>query len=340
MKKIGIIFLVLVVLLALAFGGGYYYYNSSLKPVDIANIEEETVLIEEGSSGNSIAKTLKDNDLIKDENIFKLYIRLNNINNLKAGEYRLSKNMSVSEIISELEKGGKNINVSSFTIPEGFELKQIAEKLENEGFVDRDIFLEKTSNKNNYDGEFEFLKKLNDGQSLEGYLFASTYEVENGSSEDEIIKIMLNKFDEIYNENILPLENNTELNFNEIVTLASIIEREAVLNEERDIIAGIFYNRLKENMMLQSCATVQYILGERKEVLSNADTQIPSEYNTYINTGLPPTPISSMSVESLIAAVNPVETDYLYFRSKEDGTGGHIFSKTYEEHLQSDPSKN
>lgn len=339
MKKAGKIILVLVILLIIGIAISYYYYNSSLKAVDIENSEEKIIDIEEGSSGNKISKILKENELIKNENVFKLYLRINKINDLKAGQYTLNQSMSLIDIVKELEKGGKNIHVKKFTIPEGYELKQIAEKLEDEGLVDKEKFLEKTSNKDNYIEDYEFLTRLEEGQSLEGYLFPSTYEVSEDADEDEIIKAMLSEFEEIYNDNIKEFEADVDLNFNEIVTLASIVERESRREDERALISGVFHNRLKTDMMLQSCATVQYILGERKEVLSNEDTRIPSEYNTYINTGLPPTPISSVSKESLLAAVKPEESEYLYFRSKEDGSGGHVFSKTYEEHLEADPNK-
>ncbi len=129
------------------------------------------------------------------------------------------------------------------------------------------------------------------------------------------------------------------MSLNEVVTLASIIEREAKRDDERDLISGVFHNRLRINMPLQSCATVQYILGERKEVLTNEDTKIDSIYNTYIHTGLPPTPIASPGEKSLIAAINPADVEYLFFRAKEDGSGGHTFSVTYEEHLRADPKK-
>ena len=132
---------------------------------------------------------------------------------------------------------------------------------------------------------------------------------------------------------------NVDLSLNEVVTLASIIEREGKREDERELISAVFHNRLEQGMLLQSCATVQYVLGERKEVLTNKDIQIESEYNTYIHQGLPPTPIASPGESSLIAAVKPAEEDYLYFRTKEDGTGAHTFSKTYKEHLNANPNK-
>lgn len=334
-KYLSIIILALVIIVA----GSYLYYNSSLKPIDVSSKDEVVLNIEEGTSGNRIGSMLKEHGLIKNEKIFKLYLKLNKVNDLKSGEYRFNRSMDTAELVSKLRDGGKNTNISSFTIPEGYELKQIAKKLDDENLVDEEIFLEKVSDKKNYEDKFEFLKRLDDGQSLEGYLFPSTYEVAKGANEDEVIETMLREFVEVYKDNIEKYETNTDLEFNEIVTLASIIERESKRDDEREMISAVFQNRLKEDMRLQSCATVQYILGERKEVLSNADTKIESEFNTYLYSGLPPTPISSVGKESLLAAVKPADVDYLYFRTKDDGTGGHTFSRTYEEHLKAKPNK-
>ncbi len=180
--------------------------------------------------------------------------------------------------------------------------------------------------------EYEFLKdpKI---ITLEGFLFPDTYYISEDLNEEEIIKIFLDRFNQIYIENDISehiLEKNISLN--DFITMASIVEREAVKPEERAIISGIFYNRLGIDMPLQSCATVQYILKERKPILSIADTKINSPYNTYINKGLPPTPIASPGLDAILATLNPNKTDYIYFVAK--GDGGHEFSKTYEEHLR------
>jgi len=319
---------IILILLIISFS---VYYNKSILPVNSESPEEVSVEIPQGSSSSQIASILKDNNLIRSELVFRLVLKKNNSENLlKAGYYNLNTGMDVNEIIAELIKGGKNKNVVRFTIPEGYELKMIAEKLSEEGLVNKDRFLELTSDKKYFEDKFPFLAELKDGQSLEGYLFPSTYEVYVGASEEEIIEKMLSQFQKVYEEKVKEQINNVDLSFNEIVTLASIIEREAKLDEERGLISAVFYNRLKIGMPLQSCATVQYILGERKEVLTEADTRIESEYNTYLHKGLPPGPIASPGEKSLIAAVKPENVDYLYFRTKEDGTGGHTFSRTYE----------
>lgn len=147
---------------------------------------------------------------------------------------------------------------------------------------------------------------------------------------------MLNEFQKIYEKDIADKLDEIDLSLNEVITLASIVEREGKVDSERPIMSAVFHNRIDQNMYLQSCATVQYILGERKEVLTNADTRIPSPYNTYINEGLPPGPIASPGEASLVAAVNPADVDYLFFvLTGSDGT--HTFTKTYQEHLNAKP---
>ncbi|NLY78182.1 MAG: endolytic transglycosylase MltG [Tissierellia bacterium] len=330
----------ILVILAVCVAVALAYYNKSISPVNAENPEEVTFEIPEGSNSLQIASILKDNNLIRSEFVFRLVLKKNDAeSSLKAGTYNLNTGMDMDEIIAHLTKGGKNNNVVRFTIPEGYEVKMIAEKLSNEGIVDKDRFLKLASDKKYFEDKFTFLSDLEEGQSLEGYLFPSTYEIFVGASEEEIIEKMLSQFERVFEEKIRDSMDNVELSFNEVVTLASIIEREAKRDDERTLISAVFHNRLKIGMPLQSCATVQYILGERKERLTEADTRIESVYNTYINNGLPPSPIASPGEKSLLAAVNPEDVEYLYFRSKEDGTGAHTFSKTYEEHLKADPNK-
>lgn len=339
-KKIKFILVSIIIFIAVFITAFIGYYNKSISPVNDKNPQEISIEIPEGSSSTQIASILKEKNLIKSELVFKIVLKKNNVeNSLKAGYYELNTGMDMDEIITELVKGGENRNVVRFTIPEGYELRMIAEKLSNEGLVDKERFLELTSDKKYFEDKFPFLSELNEGQSLEGYLFPSTYEIYTNASEEEIIEKMLFQFQQVFDKKIKNQMNNVNLSFNDVVTLASIIEREAKVDDERSLISAVFHNRLKIGMPLQSCATVQYILGTRKERLSEEDTRIESVYNTYINKGLPPGPIASPGEKSLIAAVNPENVDYLYFRSKEDGTGRHTFSRTYDEHLRADPNK-
>lgn len=324
--------LVVVSIIIIGFLFARSYYKKALRPMDEKATSQIDVIIPPSSGVDYISNTLYDEGLIKNTLIFKFRIKSRGVaSKLKAGEYTLSTDMDLDTIIDNIVKGSQKYDTARFTIPEGYEIREIADKLEKEDLIDKKIFLELVSNKGNFEDEFQFLKKLNKGQNLEGFLFPSTYEIYTGTSEKEIIEKMLSQFEKIYNSEIKEKSKNIDLNLNQIVTLASIIEREGKLDSERPIMSAVFHNRLKDGMLLQSCATVQYILGERKPVLSTEDTKIDSPFNTYKNTGLPPSPISSPGKISLVAAVNPENVDYKYFvLTGRDGS--HTFSVTLDEH--------
>lgn len=330
-KKFRILFIFIVLLVVVT--ASKFYVDNLREPVNRANPTKKSITIPNGSSSENISMILKKNNLIKNELTFKVYSRIQNKSSkFKAGMYELDTSMSQDKIMDELIKGGKLKTTVKFTIPEGFELKQIADKLASIDLINRDEFMSLTSNTDNFDKEYVFLQQLPEGSTLEGYLYPSTYEVFEDATEEDIIKKMLNTFKEKYTDELKEKGNKLGMNTHEIVTLASIIEREAVLEQERPIMSGVFHNRLNVAMPLQSCATIQYALGERKPVLSNADVRIESNYNTYINAGLPPAPISSPRIESIQAAVEPADVDYLFFvRTGDDGS--HTFSKSYNQHL-------
>lgn len=338
MKKISKLIISLVIVGGL---GLVAFYKSSLGPVNSKDTSEVLVEIKESSSAKSIGQVLKDKGLIKSKTVFLYELKKNQkASQLRAGSFKMNKSMDLYEITDELTKGGLKRPSEKFTIPEGYELVQVAQRLEEMGLVNGEEFLNLSRDKSNFEDEYEFLKDLEEGQSLEGYLFPSTYEVYSDAGPYEIITKMLDEFNKVYKEDIvdrLP-EKRLGLNLNEIITLASIIEREAKVEKERPIMAGVFYNRLEEKMNLQSCATIQYILGERKTVLSIKETRTPSAYNTYINPGLPPGPIASPGRDAILAALEPEEVDYRFFRLTGDD-GSHTFTRTYEEHQKADPRK-
>lgn len=330
-KKGKKLFLVLIIAILI---GGFLYIEDVKKATSQDNAINKSIDIASGSSIGDISRILKQNDLIKNELVFKVYSKLSKKGSqYKAGMYELNTGMDQDDIMNELVKGGKFKTSVSFTIPEGFELKQIADRLESVGLIDKEEFLELTSNSDNFKDEYNFLKDLPSDSTLEGYLYPNTYEVFEDASEEDIIKKMLDSFKTVYTSEIETKGKDLGMDTNQIITLASIIEREAVLEKERFTMSGVFHNRLNSDMPLQSCATVQYALGERKPVLSNKDVQIKSNYNTYINSGLPPAPISSPGIESIKAAVEPEDIDYLFFvRTGDDGS--HTFTTTYNEHLK------
>ncbi|KNF09876.1 ABC transporter substrate-binding protein [Gottschalkia purinilytica] len=330
-KKIAIISSTIAVIVGIV--GGKYYVDRQKLAVANENIQKISITIPQGSNTQSIAKILKDNGLIRNEFIFRITSKLEKKDSsYKAGVYLLSNGMNQDQIMKELISGGASNSDTKFTIPEGFELKQIAEKLSKQGIVNKEKFLSLTSKVSNFSSEYEFLKEVPQDSSLEGFLYPDTYEIYKGATEEEIIKKMLNNFNKIYTNEIKNKGKQIGLDTNKIITLASIIEREAKIDSERPMVSAVFHNRLKKNIMLESCATVQYILGERKEVLTYKDLKIKSEYNTYLNRGLPPSPIASPGIKSIMAAVDPANVDYLFFVANKDGS--HTFTKTYEEHIK------
>lgn len=322
---------ILILLIGIAIVGTLFYYNSMISPVDETSTEELIVEIPQGSSLRKASSILYSNNLIKNERFFLLYAKLNEKESIKAGRYSISQSHSTHEILEILNKGAIAID-NKITIPEGYEVRNIAQTLESAGILSADDFIETANSVELFKKDYDFLSSESI-LSLEGYLFPDTYYINNDMNSEDIIRLMLNRFENIYNSNQLGdrlLEKNITLN--EFITMASIVEREAVLQEERPVIAGVFYKRLSINMPLQSCATVQYIIKERKPILSIADTRIESPYNTYINSGLPPAPIASPGLNSMLATLEPEETDFIFFVAR--GDGGHEFSKTYDEHLK------
>lgn len=330
-NRIKIILVSSLIIIIISVFLGYKYYEKGLGPVSINNGQVIKVEVPLGSSPTKIGEILYDKDLINSKLVFKYRLKkLGLAEDLKAGNYELSQSMKVDEIIKALTEGGKADNTVRFTVPEGYELQQIGERLAEDGLVDLDRFMELAGDKKNFEDEFEFLKELDQGQSLEGFLFPSTYEVYKDAKEEEIISRMLKQFEEVYNTDIKDRMADLGMSLNEIITMASLVEREARVEEERPLIAGVYYKRLDIGMKLQCDATVQYALGERKERLLYKDLEIDSPYNTYLHYGLPIGPISSVGKASIQAALYPEETDYLYYVARDDGS--HIFTKTLEEH--------
>lgn len=290
------------------------------------------VSIPDGCSVREIAEILENEDMVNSETAFRMYVKLNGENLMfRMGEHILEKGMSFGEIVRKLtSKPDAEFNTDvKITIPEGFEARQIADRLADEGLVDRDEFLEELE-----EGEFDywFIDEIEREENrLEGYLYPATYEISPKNTEHEIICKMLDAFE----ANIVPVYKSAEtgMTLDQIVTFASVVEREAANDAERPIVASVFLNRIAKDMTLSSCATVQYIIKERKDILSEKDTRIKSDYNTYMNKGLPIGPIASPGLNSVKAALFPADTNYLYFAARADGSEN-VFAETDEEHMK------
>ncbi|MBQ3573557.1 MAG: endolytic transglycosylase MltG [Clostridia bacterium] len=307
------VFLVSIIFDAAGIGGGKH-------PIDFK--------IAEGYGTNAIADGLKDAGIIANKTAFKIYARITGDHIYQKGTHTLNASMSFGKIINTLETIPEG-RAHTVLIPEGYELRQIADTLETEGLINREVFMREVE-VGNFD--YDFLQGIESRQNrLEGYLYPDTYIFNENMSEYEIIDTMLANFERI----VVPVyeQSQTDKSLDEIIKLASVVEREAANDDERSLVASVFVNRLNTGMRLESCATVQYLLRERKSVLSNEDTQIDSPYNTYKNSGLPIGPIASPGLKSIEAALYPEPTNYLYFMASKDGSYS-LFAETFEEHCE------
>lgn len=310
-----------------------YQYDSAIKDpiVGEGRIEVE---VKSGDSFYSVLSNLENENKIKNSFAIKYYIKKNSLQcDIKSGKYIIDGDVDLETLISKLTAGGENSDVVRVTVIEGMNVEEIAEALEEKEIISATGFLEAVKN---YSLP-RYIKSIEgEKYSLEGYLYPDTYEFVKGTSANEIIGTMLNRFEDIIKE--IEDENNIKIeNLAETVTLASIIEKETSLAEERKIVSSVFHNRLDQNQMLQSCATVIYAIGNdfyKREnvVLYNKDLEIESPYNTYRNTGLPIGPIGVPRKECIEAALFPADTDYLYFVLTKDRT--HFFTKDYNEFLR------
>ncbi|OEF99233.1 hypothetical protein BHF71_09585 [Vulcanibacillus modesticaldus] len=313
-----------------------FFVSYQIQAVNPTEKEKFTVTIPQGSSTSEIAEILKKEQLIKNKLFFKSYVNyLGYDMQLKAGYYELSRSMNLTQIIKIIAKGNNKIDSVRFTIPEGYTVEQIAARLAQQGLVQQDKFIQLAK-----DGDFDytFIKQIPDNKDikyrLEGYLFPNTYEVKKGATEREIINLMLEQFAKEWDPSWDKLIADKQLTIHQIVTIASIIEREVMVEKERPIVSGVIYNRLNKNWKLQIDATIQYILGKQKERLMYADLEVDNPYNTYLNNGLPPGPISNPGLSSIKAALFPENNDYFFYVTKKNNTGEHYFATTYNEHLR------
>jgi len=323
-------FLIALLVFALIVAGGIFgckLYLDSLSHTK--NNEVVTIEIPKGYTVDKIVDLLEENNILKNKTYFKIIAMKNNMaNDLKAGRYEVSPNESIEDLLIKLTEG-KEIKrpTITVTIPEGYTIKQIAKRLaENNVITNEDEFVELTLN---WQKDKWFLEDANN--NLEGYLYPDTYNFFVESTPEEVIERMLNRLD----EKLKPYENelmNHELSIHEIMTLASLIEKEARHDEDRPKIASVIYNRLNIDMILQIDASILYATGH-KETILKTDLQIDSPYNTYKYKGLPPTPIASPGIKSIEAALFPDTTDYFYYVADRK-TGYHHFAKTYEEHKE------
>ena len=281
--------------------------------------------------------------------VFKLYVDLSNkTSKLKAGKYKLSRDMDISQIMDELVSGNAAIDTVKITIIEGWDIRKIAKYLVQEkGFqFSEEEFIDAAKVENFT--EYVFLQDIPEERKkgevgispLEGYLFPDTYLVYEDASPKDIMKKMLDQFEKVYNEIDMDRAEELDMTMDEVVTLASVIQREARITEEFSMISAVFHNRLKKEMPLGADSTIQFLVNEDRWAFSSEELKIDSPYNTYENLGLPIGPISSPGRLALTSALYPYEEfmnskkPYLYFVLKDPKTGEHVFNTDYKQHLK------
>ena len=281
------------------------------------------VTIPKGSSLNEVGITLKNNNIIQNKQSFQLAVKiLGYEKDIPAGRFRIEKASTNYAIIDQLVNG-KQLT-KKVTIREGWTLSMIAKELDEKLGIKTHFFEDATHNKNLLD------KWGIQAKSFEGYLFPNTYQFNENELPSDIINVMVQEYKRNLSDEMLVQMNQIKMSEQEVLTLASIIEGEAIYDKERAIISGVYHNRLKKGMRLQADPTIQYILEDGPRRLLNRDLKIVSPYNTYLNKGLPPGPINNPGIESIKAALFPTESDYLYFVARGDGY--HTFSKTEKQH--------
>jgi len=297
MKKKSFLLIIIIVLFLIGF-----LYIKNLDTISL--VKDTSVNIPTGSSTKQIAKILYNNKLIKNENAFVLFIKHKEAGTqLKSGNYSFeSGEITFDLILDKLLKGGDDGNSVLVTIPEGLTVLQIAELFESKGFGTKDNFLETAKN---LEVPYTYIDIPGDYKRLEGFLFPETYNIPKSYNSEKIILLMLNEFDKVFTDEYKKRADELGFTIKEITTIASLIEREARVDFERPLISSVIHNRLEIDMPLQIDAAIQYILGKQKDRIYYKDLEIKSPYNTYQNTGLPPTPIAVPGEACIKAALYP-----------------------------------
>lgn len=339
--------IVLIVVIVVVFVGGilgfsaYRYVTTSLQPLDPEKTEKVAVEIPSGSSNKMIGEILEKDKIIKSGMIFNYYTKFNNLTGFQAGNYQFSPSMTLDEISAQLQQGeGSVTSDAKVTIPEGYDIDQIGDALAKATSISKDDFLALMKDDTFFNKMHEAYPELLDSAAkaegvrykLEGYLFPATYDYYKGNTLEEVVTQMIDKTNTVMSKYYDQIAEK-EMTVQEVLTLASLVEKEGSKEDDRKNIAQVFFNRLAVDMPLQSDISILYALGEHKELVTYEDTQVDSPYNLYVNTGYGPGPFNNPSEQSIKAVLEPTPNNYYYFVA-DINTQEVYFAETYDEHMR------
>jgi len=351
-------FLILVVSLALvaflAYRGYHYIEDSYFTPVDVETQETKKIEIKPGSSLSSIATTLFEEGIIRNKFVFQMYVDLNDMGNkLLAGKYEFSPSMTMDEIIAILGEGDGGRKVAEVTFTEGMTAEDIAETLQQSGILDafqKVEFLALCDDRETFKEDYPFIRQIAVRRDvverkylLEGYLFPDTYQFYIDETPENIVRRLLDRFDDIFTLTFEDRADELGLRIDEVIVLASMIEWEGLPADFKKV-SAVFHNRVELNMPMQSCATMRYVTGERKLEYTADQLAIESPYNTYQIEGLPVGPVANPGEKAIEASLYPdeeyLEEDYIYFCNKDNESGELLFARSLEEHNENKAAYN
>lgn len=320
--------LLLIFLIGISF---FMYYNSIISRPLKNDQNIVAIEVKQGDGFYDVLNKLEKQDKLRNKLLIKLKLAIDGKNiNLNEGIYEISSETTLDNLIRSLENNSDNANLVKVTIPEGYNVEEIGERLEECGFFTKEEFINAVKGYQLPD----FIEvKDKTRYNLEGFLYPDTYLIQKGTNAEDIINMMIERFNTVVHQ--VEEENNTKLDKSKLfdtITIASMIEKEARVEEDRPLIASVINNRLEKNMKLQLDATVLYSLGYHVETVLNKHLQVDSLYNTYKYEGLPEGPICNPGIESIRAALNPKESNYIYYILQKDGS--HYFTNSYDDFLK------